>query len=156
VPERVKNELSIGREIDCPRDCFADEVAIDFPSIGGIVERARESFLGSSADEVDTHATDLALSFRDAWRGAVVPLELPLRGTCSTCGGRGETWTEPCGECCGTGDALVHHEVHWPTSRRGARIAPAVPASIAARRTAQGRGAGRPHAPQIAPGANSR
>ena len=111
MAERVKSELSIGREIELPRDCFADEVAIDFPSIGGIVERARESFLGSAADEVDTHATVLALSFREAWRGAVVPLELPLRGTCSTCGGRGEIWTEPCTECCGTGDALVHHEV---------------------------------------------
>ena len=111
MAERVKSELSIGREIELPRDCFADEVAIDFPSIGGIVERARESFLGSAADEVDTHATVLALSFREAWRGAVVPIELPLRGTCSTCGGRGEIWTEPCTECCGTGDALVHHEV---------------------------------------------
>jgi DnaJ-class molecular chaperone len=125
VPERVKNELSIGREIDCPRDCFADEVAIDFPSIGGIVERARESFLGSLADEVDTHATDLALSVREAWRGAVVPLELPLRGTCSTCGGRGEIWTEPCAECCGTGDALVRHEVHLavpPGVAHGSRL----------------------------------
>jgi DnaJ-class molecular chaperone len=113
VAERVKSELSIGREIELPRDCFADEVAIDFPSIGGIVERARESFLGNAADDdVDTHATDLALSFREAWRGAVVPIELPLRGTCSTCGGRGEIWTEPCAECCGTGDSLVRHAVH--------------------------------------------
>jgi len=125
VPERVKSELSIGREIDCPHDCFADEVAIDFPSISGIVERARESFLGQAAEEVDTHATDLALSVREAWRGAIVPTELPLRGMCSTCGGRGEIWTEPCAECAGSGDALVRHAVRLavpPGVAHGSRL----------------------------------
>jgi DnaJ-class molecular chaperone len=49
------------------------------------------------------------LSRRDATNGIVVPLEVPLRGTCHRCGGRGETWTEPCAECCGTGEALLQH-----------------------------------------------
>jgi DnaJ-class molecular chaperone len=34
-----------------------------------------------------------------------------MRGTCSRCGGRGETWTEPCDPCCGTGASLFQHPV---------------------------------------------
>ena len=41
----------------------------------------------------------------------VVPLEVSVRGTCPTCGGRGESWTERCGACRGTGDALFQHPV---------------------------------------------
>jgi hypothetical protein len=110
----------MAREIDRTHDCFADEVAIDFPSLGHIVERVRDAFLGEGADDDETHRADLSLSTREAWRGAIVPLELPLRGTCATCGGRGEIWTEPCGDCCGTGDALL---------RRAVRLS--VPAGIA-------------------------
>ena len=102
------------RERDRSHDCFADEVAIDFPSVGDMVERVRQAFLGEGPGDVfdgHTHTADLSLSTRDAWRGAIVPLELPLRGTCPTCGGRGEIWTEPCWACCGTGDALVRHPV---------------------------------------------
>lgn len=93
-----------------PRDCFADEIAIDFPSIEHLVTQVRDRFLGVNT-EADTLLTEVSVSRREASRGTVVPLELPLRGTCSTCGGRGETWAEPCGACRGTGDALVHHPV---------------------------------------------
>lgn len=105
------------RERDRPNDCFADEVAIDFPSVGRMVERVRQAFLGEGAgdhgdsSDGDTHVTDLSLSTRDAWRGAIVPLELPMRGTCARCGGRGETWSDPCVPCCGTGEQLVRHPV---------------------------------------------
>ena len=98
-------------------DCFADEVAIDFPSVGQMLERVRDAFLGEGregpgGDEDNaTHIADVSLSTRDAWRGAIVPLDLALRGTCPACGGRGETWTDPCVTCCGTGDALVRHPV---------------------------------------------
>jgi hypothetical protein len=80
-------------------ECFADEIAIDFPSVDTMVARVRDAFLGEAAD-ADT---------RDASRGVVLPLEVPLRSTCQVCGGRGETWTEPCRACCGTGHHLVHH-----------------------------------------------
>jgi hypothetical protein len=93
-----------------PRDCFADEIAIDFPSVGPLAEREREVFLGERPG-IETLTAEVQLSRHDASIGAVVPLEVPLRGTCRTCGGRGETWTEPCAACCGTGDALVHHPV---------------------------------------------
>lgn len=93
-----------------PRDCFADEIAIDFPSIDQLVPRVRDRFLGIRAD-ADTLLTEVSVSRREASRGTVVPVEVPLRGTCQRCGGRGETWAEPCLACCGTGDSLVHHPV---------------------------------------------
>jgi hypothetical protein len=67
-------------------------------------------FLGERPG-IETLTAEVQLSRHDASIGAVVPLEVPLKGTCRTCGGRGETWTEPCEACCGTGDALVHHPV---------------------------------------------
>lgn len=93
-----------------PRDCFADEIAIDFPSIDQFVPRVRDRFLGIHAD-VDTLLTEVSVSRREASRGTVVPVEVPLRSTCEQCGGRGETWSEPCLKCRGTGDWLVHHPV---------------------------------------------
>lgn len=91
-------------------DCFADEVAIDFPAVGPFVERVREGLLGERA-RAGVLTTDVSVSRRDAAAGTIVSLEVPLRGTCPACGGRGETWTEPCGACRGTGDSLVHHAV---------------------------------------------
>jgi hypothetical protein len=92
------------------RDCFADEIAIDFPSVGHAVERIRAAFL-EERPAADVLATELQLSSVEARRGLVVPLTVPMRGTCSRCGGRGETWTEPCDPCCGTGESLFHHAV---------------------------------------------
>jgi hypothetical protein len=91
-------------------DCFADEVAIDFPSAGHFVERVRDGFLGEPGGR-EILTTEVWLSRREASAGTIVPLEVPLRGTCAGCGGRGEIWTEPCGDCRGTGDSLVHHPV---------------------------------------------
>ncbi len=39
------------------------------------------------------------------------PIEVPVRLTCHQCGGRGESWTEPCARCQGTGTLLLHHVV---------------------------------------------
>ena len=65
---------------------FADEIDIDFPSIALAVDRVRETF--AAADE----------------SLAVV--------RCACCGGRGETWAEPCGHCAGTGEREHPHHVH--------------------------------------------
>ena len=107
-------DLPVTRDFDQPHECFADEIAIDFPSIGDLVERVRDRFLGEGTDGADapaTHVAEVSLSRRDATTGIVVSLEVPLRGTCRLCGGRGETWTEPCAACRGTGEALVQRPV---------------------------------------------
>jgi hypothetical protein len=90
-------------------DCFADEIAIDFPSVRPAVERMRHAFLGEP--EADVVCAEVSLSPREALDGRVVPLQLPVRITCPHCGGRGETWTEACSLCCGTGDSLFYQHV---------------------------------------------
>lgn len=100
------------RGADAPHDWFRDEIAIDFPSVNRLVDRVRDAFLGDEAPgDADTLQREVRLSNREAQRGAIVPLELPLKGTCRGCGGRGEVWTEPCAACSGSGDALVRHPI---------------------------------------------
>ena len=96
---------------DPPRgEWFADEIAIDFPSVGAAVDRMRDAFL--APDELPRALnTQIVLSALEALTGTVVPLDLPVRGTCQACGGRGETWTEPCRDCRGSGEALFLHAV---------------------------------------------
>jgi hypothetical protein len=97
---------------EAAQDCFKDEIAIDFPSVNRLVDRAREAFLGDDGREsAGTVTHEVLLSNREARRGTIVPLELPIRGLCRRCGGRGEVWTEPCAACCGSGDSLVRHPI---------------------------------------------
>jgi hypothetical protein len=91
-------------------EIFADEIAIDFPSVGHVVDRMRDAFLGERGDR-DLLTTEVSLSSREALGGRVVPVEVPVRGACPACGGRGETWAEPCARCEGSGDALFAHTV---------------------------------------------
>jgi hypothetical protein len=107
-----------------PHECFADEIAIDFPSVGPAVERMRESFLGERADD-GVLSAEVSLSKFEAWKGGQVPIEVPVRATCGTCGGRGETWAEPCTVCVGTGESLILHAIKIPVPPRiadGARL----------------------------------
>ena len=60
---------------------FADEIAIDFPSAGRVVERMRDAFLGESTSH-DLFEAELPLSPRDAFDGRVMPLVVPIRGAC--------------------------------------------------------------------------
>jgi hypothetical protein len=87
-------------------ECFEDEIAIDFPSVGNVVDRMRDAFLGERGD-ADVLRADVSLSQREALAGHVIALKVPVRITCPNCGGRGETWTEPCGLCRGTGESVV-------------------------------------------------
>jgi hypothetical protein len=100
-----------------PYECFADEVAIDFPSVGTVVDRMRDAFLGERVDADVLHA-DVSVSPREAFDGLVIPLTVPVPTTCAHCGGRGETWTEPCARCRGTGASLVRHAVKVSVPRR--------------------------------------
>ncbi len=94
-------------------ECFADEIAIDFPSVGAAVERMRDAFLGESVEPAAVVA-EVSLSRREASDGPVVPIEVPLRTTCPECGGRGETWAEPCDSCAGTGESLIKQALRIP------------------------------------------
>src|SRR6476646_5794961 len=88
-------------------ECFADEIAIDFPSVGNVVDRMRDAFLGERVD-ADILRAAVSLSQREAFAGRIVWVMVPVRITCPNCGGRGETWTEPCALCRGTGESVVH------------------------------------------------
>lgn len=96
-----------------PHECFADEIAIDFPSVGRVVERMRDRFLGESAQSV-LHVAEVSVSKFEACTGRRMPLDLQVRATCPVCGGRGESWAEPCADCLGTGESLMRHVVRVP------------------------------------------
>jgi DnaJ-class molecular chaperone len=89
--------------------CFADEVVIDFPSVAPAVDRMRRAFVADERGEALRAA--IRLSSREAAHGTTVPLEVPVRCTCHCCGGRGETWTESCRACRGSGVELLRHQV---------------------------------------------
>ena len=90
--------------------CFADDVVIDFPSMAVALDRMRQAFL---ADERPQKlSTTIRLSGHEALTGATIPLDVPLRCTCPECGGRGESWTETCSRCDGSGDELRRHPMH--------------------------------------------
>ncbi len=114
-------------------ECFADEIAIDFPSVGNVVDRMRSAFLGEHADAGVLRA-EVSLSQREALAGHVVSLKVPVRITCPNCGGRGETWTEPCALCRGTGESLFQQalRVSVPPRRRRRRLR-ALPPEVAGR-----------------------
>jgi hypothetical protein len=87
-------------------NCFSDEVAIDFPSVDLALARIRRAFL---ADERPSQLrAAVRLSGQEARTGATVPLDVPVHCTCRQCGGRGETWTETCELCGGSGAELLH------------------------------------------------
>jgi hypothetical protein len=92
---------------------FADEVAIDFPSLHAAVERMREGFVAASIEGERRRqlSAELHLSPREAFDGVTVPLDVPVRKLCRACGGRGEVWPDPCEPCDGTGEALSRHPV---------------------------------------------
>lgn len=87
--------------------CFADEVVIDFPSVAPALDRIRRAFLADQRPA--TLRTSIQLSQREAMTGATVPLSVAVRCTCGRCGGRGESWAEPCSRCGGGGLELLRH-----------------------------------------------
>jgi molecular chaperone DnaJ len=90
-------------------DWLADEVAIDFPSVSSVLDRMRDSFF-AGARAVSLSA-ELILTPQEAFWGALVPLDVPLRRTCPRCGGRGEVWNEWCPVCGGLGEISAVQEM---------------------------------------------
>jgi molecular chaperone DnaJ len=90
-------------------DWLADEIAIDFPSVSSLLDSMRHSFFGSVP--MVTLSAEIIVSRREAFWGATVPLDVPLRRTCPSCGGRGESWQECCPACDGDGEVAAPHEM---------------------------------------------
>jgi molecular chaperone DnaJ len=88
---------------------LTDEVAIDFPSVASVLDRMRHSFFGEPPT-VGLNA-EIVLSPQEAFWGATVPLDVPLRRTCTQCGGRGESWQDLCAQCGGGGEVSSTHEL---------------------------------------------
>jgi hypothetical protein len=96
-------------------DPFLDEVAVDFPSIGAVLDRVRDAFLSEgAAPRADTLKVAVHISGAQAYRGTVASIAVPVRFTCATCGGRGESWADPCLSCCGTGYSDEHSVLRVP------------------------------------------
>ena len=104
-----------GEELRNDRRWFADEVAIDFPSVAPAVERMRGAFVAE--EHAKTLTAALEISPREAIEGATVPLDVPVRCTCRVCGGRGETWSRSCAVCAGSGIELIYRQVHITVPR---------------------------------------
>jgi molecular chaperone DnaJ len=98
---------------------FADEVAIDFPSVSDLLDRMRHSFFAGAP--FGQLSAEIVLSPLEAFRGITIPLDVPVRQTCPNCGGRGETWQEWCDPCGGGGHIRGFHEVELrvPAGVRG-------------------------------------
>ena len=92
---------------------FKDEVAIDFPSLDEAVERMRDAFLApmDAGERQADLSAELRISAREAFYGVTLPLDVPVRKLCLSCGGRGEDWQERCRDCDGSGHAIARHPV---------------------------------------------
>jgi hypothetical protein len=99
------------REHGLGADWFADEVVVDFPAMAPVVERMREAFLAADR-RLDRVSAAVRLTGSEACGGRRVPVDLALRCTCPRCGGRGETWSDLCVECGGSGHGLFLHQMH--------------------------------------------
>jgi molecular chaperone DnaJ len=124
-PERRRSYDATLRESLNPAraDWMGDEVDIDFPSVSNLLDGMRHSFFGSAnATEL---SAEVELTAEEAFWGASVPLDIPLRRTCSACGGRGEVWEQWCSGCDGGGDVASHHPLRLKVPagvRPGARF----------------------------------
>jgi hypothetical protein len=106
----------VGAPIDVEKDaaglaaCLADEIAIDFPSLGAIRERMRRAFFAGDVD-ASHHSAEIAVTPHEAFHGTRVAFDVPVSITCGSCGGRGEVWMDPCGACGGAGAAATLRKV---------------------------------------------
>ena len=98
-------------------------MAIDFPSVSSVLDGMRHSFFGNIPNA--RLAAVVELTPQEAFWGALVPLQIPLRTTCAGCGGRGEVWDEWCVACAGTGEIAADYPLRLrvpPGARAGSRF----------------------------------
>lgn len=118
-PARRRTYDAAIREARGRADFLTDEVAIDFPSVSSVLDRMRHSFFG--AGPVTELSAVVELTPEEAFWGVSVPLDIPLRQTCTQCGGRGEVWDQWCLTCAGEGDVPGQHPLRLrvPAGVRG-------------------------------------
>lgn len=101
------------RQPNAVPEWFSDESAVDFPSIVTMLDRIRRG-LDDWGEHRRSMSAEIRLSPDEASQGTSVPLDVPVRCTCPFCGGRGETWMDPCELCAGYGSAALTQRVHFP------------------------------------------
>jgi hypothetical protein len=115
LPEHPSSfrEAVVGTRVSQPgpaeRAWLGDETAIDFPSVAAEVDAMTSAFV--APDTVPTLTADVRLTAHQAFAGAALPIEVPVRCTCRACGGRGEQWPDICPSCEGSGIELRPHAV---------------------------------------------
>ncbi len=114
-----------------PPELWDEDVAIDFPSTARVVDRIRASFLNAEhgAAEDAPLVAEISLSQDEALSGVDVPLLLPIRRLCPSCGGRGEVWLDVCAPCAGAGELVSPRQVRIvvpPGTEDGAQFRVAV------------------------------
>jgi len=89
-------------------ECFADRSPSTFRRSETWSIAWRTAFLGGACRDRLLRA-EVSLSQREAAAGHVGLAESAgSESPAPNCGGRGETWTEPCALCLGTGESLFH------------------------------------------------
>jgi len=119
---RTPGDAAIARDFG-RAELSGDEIAIDFPSVGPLVDRMRDAFF--AGDRAARWSAYIELTRREARAGARVPIDVPHRDTCAACGGRGEIWTSGCEVCLGRGTTPGAHRVRLivpPGIAHGARL----------------------------------
>ena len=99
------------------RGCFADEIAIDFPAMGTAIDRVRDTFV-THDEHLAAVSASVTLTPRQAFDGTIVPVEIAMPSLCRHCGGRGESWSDPCSGCRGTGESDQPHHVQLAVPAR--------------------------------------
>ena len=102
---RASRRLSAG-------ESFNDDIAIDFPSASRVADRIRASFMENEASAgAGNLVAEISLSPDEARQGGDVPLMLPMRRLCPSCGGRGEVWLDACAPCAATGELVTSRRI---------------------------------------------
>lgn len=92
------------------RRSFADEVAIDFPSLRAAIEYFRRDHVEPEGATATT-PVEISITAEQAGAGTMALLEVCVPSTCACCGGRGEVWSERCEPCEGRGQDLRRQQL---------------------------------------------
>ena len=110
LTRRYHPDISGEEPVVSVADCLTDEVHRDFPSVLTVLDRMRHSFF--SDQRRGDNDRQVVVTAEEAFWGALIPIDVPVRRICDACGGRGEVWGEWCAACSGVGDRPWSQPVH--------------------------------------------